>query len=307
MKIQVKHLIILSIILILVLLGLADYLYFTDKFDLPFETSALDNLNNTIKERFFPPKEYLTEKGDIIYIDSPNLDKVHKCGLDIKGRVPAGWVFEGSFPIDLLDADDNLVQRVIATATEDWTQGDEHTAFEAEITCNDDCPLSGHLVFNMANPSDITIADRLILPVRFDPECDNDVEEIINVFWGNISIDSKLEHCEATYPYTRTVKIDEDPREYSLILLLAGPTEKESKLGCYTSIPNDVVYNSFRVEDGTAYVDLSEDIISKRITDCYKKMIRSQIENTLKQFADIDKVVISVDGEVDNELNNDEL
>jgi hypothetical protein len=47
-----------------------------------------------------------------------------KSPIKISGKVKGNWFFEGSFPIQLVDADGNILGRSIATSTSDWMTSD---------------------------------------------------------------------------------------------------------------------------------------------------------------------------------------
>ncbi|HPP18950.1 MAG TPA: GerMN domain-containing protein, partial [Candidatus Dojkabacteria bacterium] len=56
------------------------------------------------------------------------------------------------------------------------------------------------------------------------------------------------------------------------------------------------------IEDGVARVDFSKELEEGVAGSCKVESIRAQIEETLKQFDNIDSVIISVEGKVEGIL-----
>ncbi len=81
--------------------------------------------------------------------------------------------------------------------------------------------------------------------------------------------------------------------------LLEGPTEQERKrLDLYTAIPKGVKLNRLQIDltTGTVYVDFSKELQNYGGGSLNAICIRTQIEETLKQFTVVKKVVITVEG-----------
>jgi len=62
----------------------------------------------------------ITEKNTQILIDFPKDNQKITSPIKISGRAVGNWFFEGSFPIELVDLDKNIIATGIATSTEDW-------------------------------------------------------------------------------------------------------------------------------------------------------------------------------------------
>lgn len=279
--------------------GVLDYLYFTGKIDVPFDIPWLDRINMKVKDLVIPPAEYFSEGGVQLLVSSPDLTKQQQCGFKINGTITGVWFFEGSFPIDLVDDDGNLIVNAIAMTEEDWMT-EEQVPFESLINCGSDCPSKGFLILTKNDPSDETnSSDTISIPVRFSQDCDTSEEEIINLFWGNIKIDPTVKNCDMTYPTTRNIVTDRDPKLVALELLFKGTLERERKRGNYTSLPKAVTVNELSVVNGVARVDFSKGLSSVEGGSCNVLMVRSQIENTLLQFPDVNEVIISIDGSVE--------
>lgn len=79
--------------------------------------------------------------------------------------------------------------------------------------------------------------------------------------------------------------------------LLNGPTEQEKeRLDLWTAIPENVKINTVRIDDKTVFVDFSKELQNYGGGSLNAICIRGQIEKTLKNFPEIDEVVITVEG-----------
>jgi len=101
-------------------------------------------------------------------ISSPAVNAKVTSPLTIIGTVPAGWMFEGSFPLKLVDKQRNVIVQGIAQekVPGSWTSG-QPVAFVAalEFTTNE---KSGFLVLDKDNPSGLPENDDSFqIPLRF--------------------------------------------------------------------------------------------------------------------------------------------
>ena len=88
--------------------------------------------------------------------------------LTITGTVPAGWMFEASFPISVLDADKNAITQSYGSPIppDDWMSG-RPVRFTATLTFETDAE-SGFIRFEKDNPSGLPEnAASYDLPVNF--------------------------------------------------------------------------------------------------------------------------------------------
>jgi spore germination protein GerM len=104
--------------------------------------------------------------------------------------------------------------------------------------------------------------------------------------------------CSIVYPVSRKILNAETLAPGSLEALFLGITEEEKKNGYITSIPEGVLVQKFEIQDKTAYVDVSSEFASGIKNKCRKEAVDAQIINTLSNLSDIDKVVLSIDGEL---------
>ncbi len=74
-------------------------------------------------------------------------------GQIISGSVPGFWFFEGSFPVSLVDNNDNVFATVIATSTENWMTSDI-IPFTITLPATFSYTGPGKIVFTRDDPSD---------------------------------------------------------------------------------------------------------------------------------------------------------
>ncbi len=101
-------------------------------------------------------------------IASPAANSKIASPLTVKGKVPAGWMFEGQFPIKLTDASKNIIASASAKEMTpgSWTNG-KPVDFQATLTFTTS-EKTGFLILNSDNPSgDPAKAKSFELPVSF--------------------------------------------------------------------------------------------------------------------------------------------
>jgi spore germination protein GerM len=96
-------------------------------------------------------------------------------------------------------------------------------------------------------------------------------------------------------PAPRTVPA-ETPAAGALRALLAGPTPEEKARGLLTEIPPGTKLRKLVLEGGKARASFSEELDRDVAGAARVTTIRRQIEQTLRQFPEVDEVVIEVDG-----------
>ncbi len=121
------------------------------------------------------------------------------------------------------------------------------------------------------------------------------------VYFGNKNMGSE-EDCSLVFPVSRKIINAESLGIGALESLLSGPTQTEKDLGYFNSINSGVMFGKFEIIDFVAYVDFHPDFNEGVAGSCRVESIKSQIENTLVSLPDIDKVIISVDGETEGIL-----
>jgi hypothetical protein len=123
----------------------------------------------------------------------------------------------------------------------------------------------------------------------------------VKAYFNNNKLDPDLT-CTVSFPVERDVIKTTETAYMALTELLKGPTDAEKKAGYSTSLPANVRINSLVIRYGTAYADFDGALEFEVGGSCRVGSIRSQIENTLKQFSGVKKVVISINGRTEDIL-----
>jgi hypothetical protein len=106
-------------------------------------------------------------KENLIVVESPRAWAEIASPLFISGKARGYWFFEASFPIELVDENNNLIAQTIAQAKEEWMTED-FVPFEATLNFSNPKTDKGFLIFRKDNPSGLKEHDdELKVPVLF--------------------------------------------------------------------------------------------------------------------------------------------
>lgn len=130
---------------------------------------------------------------------------------------------------------------------------------------------------------------------------DKNARQTVKIFFTNDAKNPKAD-CGIVFSVPRDIPVTKAIARTTLSELLEGPTEAEVIQGYGTAINDNVTIRSLIIKDNTAYVDLSEEIQKNLGGSCRVTAIRSQIEQTLKQFPSVKNVEISVNGKSESIL-----
>jgi len=123
----------------------------------------------------------------------------------------------------------------------------------------------------------------------------------VKIFFGNIKEDPEVLNCEKVYSVEREV-FENKVMVQALEELLKGPTLEEQEKGYLTNINSGVNINSLIVENNIVKVDFDEQLGFQVGGSCRVMAIRSQITGTLVQFPEINDVIISINGRIEDIL-----
>lgn len=242
-----------------------------------------------IKNNFEQKLSYIEE----IEIKSPKANKEILSPLKITGKVNGnGWAgFEGQVGrVELLDNNGYLISSGILFATTDWMKFP--VEFETILDFYSYTDQSGSLIFYNENPSDMREKDKkIILPVKIKKSSGESMK--IKIYFNNSQMDPEYS-CNKVFAIEREVPKTEAVAKVAIEELLKGPTDVEKDLGFFTNINKGVKIQNLRIENETAYIDFNEQLQYQVGGSCRVSAIRSQIEETLKQFLTVKNVIISI-------------
>jgi spore germination protein GerM len=123
----------------------------------------------------------------------------------------------------------------------------------------------------------------------------------IRVYFANSRMDPQAT-CVVAFPVERLVRQSDAIAREALTELLAGPTQAERAEGYFTSIPDGVVLQGLSSSSGELVADFSDTLERGVAGSCRVSEIRTQIEDTLRQFSAGARPVISIDGRTEDIL-----
>jgi hypothetical protein len=234
---------------------------------------------------------------EYVRVDDLEAGDVVSSPLVLTGEARGTWFFEASFVVRVEDDAGNELGYGVATAEGNWMT-EEFVPFSMWITFDPGGATQGKLVFVKDNPSGLVEFDDAVeIPVLF-----SDRGTTVVKLYFNSRQSSPGEECVNVIPVDRSITKIPGIAQVTVGTLLLGPTVAEMNRGFFTSINDGVRINRLVISDGVAEVDFSGEIEDRVGGSCHVTSIRSQIEETLKQFPTVEKVVVSVEGDVENSL-----
>lgn len=122
-----------------------------------------------------------------------------------------------------------------------------------------------------------------------------------SVYFGNSQKNANIQDCSLVYPVSREIPKTLAVGQMSLEELFKGPTAEEQKNG-YTSFFSSAtkdILKKINIDEKTAYVDLKDirSLVPNASSSCGSAQFLSEMTNTLKQFANIEKVIFAIEGD----------
>jgi len=213
--------------------------------------------------------------------------------LIVKGKAKGRWFFEASFPVELVDGNNNVIATGVAMATAD-SLTEDFVPFEAKIEFASSEQKNGFLILKNDNPSGLPEnSEQIKIPVVINASANLTT---VKVYFANDKLDPDVT-CEKVFSVERQVIKTDAIAKTALEELLKGVTEKERASGYRTTINEGVKINKLTIVNGIAKVDFNETMGEAVGGSCRVNFIRKQIEQTLKQFSTVKSVVISINGD----------
>lgn len=293
---MIKNLVlIVSIVLLSILLILFAYLIKDSELCCRYEfCSKLTNICKEDSEVLYSK----SERGIKLYINDIKENDTVQLGSTLSGSITGQWFFEGEFPVRVLNEEMEILDTVLASATQDWMT-EEDVSFEVNLDVDIQESSSVILRFEKSNPSGLIKNDDYIdFPIMLEVQ-EKSIE--VKVFFPN-EIMGSTEDCTLVYPLIRTIPQTVAVGRASLEELFNGLTEEELSSGYYDNLNEGIVIQSLTISNGIARVDFNSKLDEMVGGSCKVTSIRAQIEETLKQFSTVNSVVISRDGQVEDIL-----
>jgi hypothetical protein len=165
-----KRIIIPILFIIAVLIGIIIYVQSSkspNNGGIPTPTLPVSQPNTTTPEFHSTTAPSISEKG-VPSVTSPKPNTKVTSPFSVTGTVPPGWMFEGVFPVKLLDAKKKVIAQTQGKEVTpgSWSSGSD-VAFRASVEFTT-AEKSGFLVLEKDNPSGLPEnADSFEIPVTF--------------------------------------------------------------------------------------------------------------------------------------------
>ena len=214
--------------------------------------------------------------------------------LTITGEA-AGWYFEASFPVELVDANGKRLAAGPAQAQGDWMTS-AFVPFKATLAFATPTTATGTLILRNDNPSGLKENEReLRIPVRFTP-----ATRTVSLYFYNPNLDKDAQgnvlcSTKGLVPVTRSIPVTQTPLQDSLRLLLAGNlTASERTSGITTEFPlSGVTLDSAAISSGgKATITVTDPLERTSGGACRVQVLKAQIEATARQFSNVTSVTI---------------
>ena len=273
------------LVLIIIVFGLSACKK-TDFFSLPKEGDTGIIVSDAVQ-----PGEVAIIDSNII-VTKPLSNDTISSPIEIKGRAR---VFEGTVLFRLKDGWDNVIASGFTTAiagAPDWGFYSDELSFEKPST-----PVGWFEVYTQS-AKDGSDQNLIRMPIKFK-EFQN---QTVNLYFNNIEGDPDMLDCGNVYPVERGVEYPLELISAAIFGLTKGLTEEEINNGFVTNIPEGVEIQNLELKQGVIYVDFNQALQEGVAGSCQIEAIRAQITQTLKQFDEVEEVVISINGETEEIL-----
>jgi hypothetical protein len=296
------------IIILVFLLSLLVYFYFPNKNQLKnkevFCSQDVKLCSDGSYVSRIPPNCDFNKcpKEDLIIVENPKAGEEISSPLFISGKARGFWFFEASFPIELVDENNNLVSSTIAEAKDEWMT-EEFVLFEAVLNFSNPKTDKGFLIFKKDNPSGMKeYDDEFRVPVIFSKK---QLREI-SLYYYNPNLDKDengniLCSKKGIVEIKRKIPISKTPIKDTIELLLKGKqnlTKKDIENGTTTEFPLEGFYllDINLKPDGTLILNFKDDLNKSLGGSCRVNILRYQIEKTAFQFPEVKKVIFYPEG-----------
>lgn len=116
---------------------------------------------------------HIKSKEDLIVLNKPKPNSRISSPIKLEGKARGGWYFEASFPIKIVDEQENLLGENSAQAQGEWMT-EKFVPFQSEISFDKPNTKEGKIILEKANPSGLEKnADELRIPIKFNTTSTN--------------------------------------------------------------------------------------------------------------------------------------
>lgn len=233
------------------------------------------------------PEETINQEKNIL-VDAPKPEEEIGLPFTISGEAR---VFENNVNVVLKDRTGTVLLEDIILA--DAPEVGEFGKLEKNFSYLEPQTNSGTLeVFSLSAENGTRINENVI-PVKFKKV----QSKIIKIFLKKLS-EGQFENCEDVVSVERRIVDDVNALKRAIEELVRGPTIIDIQNNLATNISTEAKLLGVVIQDGIARADFDSNFLSLVENTCSKKILREQLEQTLRQFSGIEEVIISVEGKI---------
>lgn len=242
------------------------------------------------------------EQDNLIRITSPVSGETVASPLTVSGQARGNWFFEGSFPLQVLDANGQEIGVGYATAEGEWMT-EEFVPFTGTIQFATSTTPTGKIVFHKDNPSDMRqYDDKREVLVRFsEVAAPTDTREV-KLYFYNQNLDKDASGniiCseQGLVATSRTIPLSNTPIQDAVRELLKGPTTAERAGLPGTEFPlSGLRLAGASLSSGVLTLTFSDPEAKTVGGSCRANILTSQITATAMQFGGVTEVKFSPAG-----------
>ncbi len=235
-----------------------------------------------------------------VVLDSPLAESIINSPVAISGRARGRWFFEASFPVKIVDANNQVLGLAPAQAQGDWMT-DDFVPFRATIDFSQPTTSTGFIILLKDNPSGLSEHDAEVrLPVRFDFDsisATTTAQRMVKLYYYNSSRDQDEQgniQCsrQGLVAVERKIPISKSPIKDTLELFLSSPlTEADREAGLTSELPlAGVSLIDLALRDGDLIVKLTDPNNKTSGGSCRVSILRQQLEAVVRQFPEVKTV-----------------
>jgi len=239
-------------------------------------------------------KPYEISPSGLVKVMSPRANQAVQSPLTVKGEAKGFWFFEASFPVKLLDENNNVLGWGIAQAQSDWMT-EEFVPFEAKLDFEANVQQKGFLVLMKDNPSGLPENnEEFRIPVILEK---TQPQQTVDLYYYNPGLDQDesgniLCSRKGIVPVQRKIPVSQTPIQDTIKFLLKGElTSYEQAQGIDTEYPLEgLSLEGASLNDGVLTLQFNDPINKTGGGSCRVGILWFQIEATAKQFAGVESV-----------------
>ena len=234
-----------------------------------------------------------------VVLDSPLAESIINSPVAISGRARGRWFFEASFPVKIVDANNQVLGLAPAQAQGDWMT-DDFVPFRATIDFSQPTTSTGFIILLKDNPSGLSEHDAEIkMPVRFSTSTAAAVEprRTVKFYYYDAAQDRDEQGnvgCgqQGLVAVNRQLPVSISPIKDTLLAFLSSPlTEADRGAGLTSEFPlAGVSLIDLALRNGNLIVKLADPNNKTSGGSCRVSILRQQLEAVVRQFPEVKTV-----------------